>query len=477
MASSNHPIISGYVVCEKIGSGSYGEVYKAYKKDAKKEVVAIKCVTLSKLSKTAQDNIISEIGILKKLNHENIVMLKDFSWDATHIYLIMEFCSGGNLWSYIRHRHRLNESTCRHFLQQLVHALSYLRQKNISHFDLKPQNIFLASRNLQVLKIGDFGLAQYISEDENNCTIKGSPLYMAPEIIIKGTYDSKADIWSVGIILYECLFGKAPYSSKTFDELISKIKDNAPIEIPSCASISSNCKHFLEGCLQRDPNKRFDFQEFFNHPFVDLEHAPNSESILKASNLIAKALDEERASKMKEAFEKYNEALKYLIPSMLIERDANKRASLRKKIKSYICRMEELKNETKNNIAKDAEIHEIPSNSSSSLTDSTISPQSLRELFDLSKTTPTMTTAIEIAQSGELYEKENNYTLALEKYEMALGKLLSLIQNEPKGRRRDLLLEVSNKWMERAELVKSFNQMESQIEADVSVNEKTCSLQ
>ena len=82
----------------------------------------------------------------------------------------------------------------------------------------------------------DFGFAQYLSCEEKKNSLRGSPLYMAPEMLLEHKYDAKVDLWSVGVIMYECLFGKAPYSSSTFEELAEKIKQKAPIEVLTQAS-------------------------------------------------------------------------------------------------------------------------------------------------------------------------------------------------------------------------------------------------
>ncbi|KAB7507992.1 Serine/threonine-protein kinase ULK3 [Armadillidium nasatum] len=326
------PRVEGYSLAEKLGSGSYADVYKGYKKGGK-EVVAVKCVVKNKLSKTALNNLISEIEILKSLCHTNIVKLKDFCWDDTHVFIIMEYCGGGM------------KKFAKDFCNSLCWLFFIYEKRILAIFDLKPQNILIASKKLQILKIADFGLAQYITDDDKNSVLKGSPLYMAPEIVLKRQYDARADIWSVGIILYECLFGKAPYSSKSFDELFSKIKANKPIEIPSNANISNECRNFLKGCLQRELSKRFDFNSFFDHPFVDLAHAPSSDSINKATEHLTKAIEDDKLGNCKEALQSYDEALKYLIPMMHSEVDSLKRMSLRKKINEYINRMETIKSQ------------------------------------------------------------------------------------------------------------------------------------
>uniref|UniRef100_A0A6A7FWC7 Serine/threonine-protein kinase ULK3 n=3 Tax=Hirondellea gigas TaxID=1518452 RepID=A0A6A7FWC7_9CRUS len=474
MAGKSNPTpplkVANYIIGDKIGSGGYADVYKAYKTADRKECVAIKAVLRSTLSSGSTDNLITEIRLLKQLNHDHIVQLEDFMCDENYIYIVMEYCSGGDLSHFIKLRHRLSESACQRFLQQLASALKYMREENVSHFDLKPQNILLASRRNPKLKIGDFGLAQLMTESEFSSKVKGSPLYMAPEILLKKQYDAKVDLWSVGVILYECLFGKAPYSSSTMEELIHRIKTDKQIQIPHNTSISSKCRDLLVRCLERDPEKRIGFEEFFNHPFVDLEHKPCPENIDKARALLCQAVEHDEKLNYEEALTLYTESLLYLVPTMHAENDANKRTSLRRSVTQYLSRTEILKKLLSQN-GLEIQLPSIPYISSDQ-TESAESPsinapsivmlnsftvehhQNVEELLSLASTTATMTGAIDIAKSGELYEREASYSIALEKYELALGKLLSLLSNEPHGRRRDLLLDVIKTWMKQAEQIK-----------------------
>ncbi|XP_058840150.1 serine/threonine-protein kinase ULK3-like, partial [Topomyia yanbarensis] len=200
------PDINEYQMLERIGSGTYATVFRAMKK-ATKEILAIKCVEKASLSKSAVDNIITEISLLKKLKHPHIVEMKDFLWDDRFIYIVMEFCSGGSLSGYIRQKRKLDETTCRIFLRQLALALRYMRENDVSHFDLKPQNLLLmrctggsSGGGGISLKVADFGFAQHLKLGQENTSVKGSPLYMAPEILLKHCYDATADLWSIGII-------------------------------------------------------------------------------------------------------------------------------------------------------------------------------------------------------------------------------------------------------------------------------------
>ncbi|KAK2552845.1 Serine/threonine-protein kinase ULK3 [Acropora cervicornis] len=113
------PRLEHYVMTEKLGQGTYANVYKAFKKGNTRDVVAIKCILKGSLSKTAIENLFTEIKLLKKLDHEHIVKLKDFEWNSDYIFLIMEYCSGGDLSRFIRGKRLLPEEIARRFLRQL----------------------------------------------------------------------------------------------------------------------------------------------------------------------------------------------------------------------------------------------------------------------------------------------------------------------------------------------------------------------
>ncbi|KAI5639328.1 protein kinase domain-containing protein [Phthorimaea operculella] len=338
------PKIDGYVVTEKLGSGSYSTVYKAYTKVGARTTVAIKCVDKSRVkhSGSAIDNLITEIRLLKTLSHPHIVQMREFTWDDRNIYIIMEYCCGGDLSKYIHKAGRVPEKKVLYFLQQLASALKFLREKGVVHMDLKPHNLLLHKDNGKyILKVADFGFAQHMSEETKQC-IRGSPLYMAPEMLC-GEYDARVDIWSVGVIMYECLFGRAPYSSNTFKELVEKIQKRAPVEIPRNSSISPGCLDLLTRLLQHDPNKRISYEEFFAHEYLDLEHMPSKENYEKAVTLIKQAIDLDSMGKLPEAFEAYRDSLLYLVPAVSCESDPVRKSALTAKLTKYMERAEEIK--------------------------------------------------------------------------------------------------------------------------------------
>ncbi|CAG0903314.1 unnamed protein product, partial [Darwinula stevensoni] len=378
---------------------------------------AIKCIDRSRLSKLGVENLICEIQLLKKLNHPNIVKMEDFLWDQKNIYIVMEYCGGGDLSKLIQRQKRLSEQVCRRYLHQLAKALKYLRENDICHLDLKPGNILLSS-SLKTLKLADFGFAQHLSEEDKETALKGSPLYMAPEILLGRSYDARVDLWSVGVILYECLFGKAPFSSSTLDEILRKIRDpRAKIVIPDDKNVSPECTDLLKGLLRRDPDDRLDFQAFFGHPFVDV----TSDPLEKGRALLTDAVEADADGRYPEALQAYSKGLPCLLSALHCEEDPLKASHLREKIAAYISRAETLK-------AKLSSIN-----------------NSCCQDVKLSWSTPGLKSGLELGLTGEAYDMGGEMGIALETYTRALGILLPLLPAEPQSPRRDLLSSQASK--------------------------------
>lgn len=172
-------------------------------------------------------------------------------------------------------------------MNQLSSGLSAMRQLNLVHRDLKPQNLLLTSRdcNKAVLKIGDFGFARYIHPQGGMAeTLCGSPLYMAPEILMMNKYDAKADLWSVGAIMFEMLAGRPPFLGSNHLELLRNIEkassQGSGAQLPAKVSYkcSPKCKSLLRGLLQRRPVSRISYEELFTHPFFEGLDAERSSS-------------------------------------------------------------------------------------------------------------------------------------------------------------------------------------------------------
>uniref|UniRef100_U3J590 Unc-51 like autophagy activating kinase 1 n=1 Tax=Anas platyrhynchos platyrhynchos TaxID=8840 RepID=U3J590_ANAPP len=205
-----------------IGHGAFAVVFKGRHKEKPELEVAVKCINKKNLAKS-QTLLGKEIKILKELKHENIVALYDFQ---VNTFTYGKYCNGGDLADYLHTMRTLSEDTIRLFLQQIAGAMKMLHSKGIIHRDLKPQNILLSyaggrksnPNNIRI-KIADFGFARYLQNNMMAATLCGSPMYMAPEVIMSQHYDAKADLWSIGTIIYQCLTGKAPFQASSPQDL------------------------------------------------------------------------------------------------------------------------------------------------------------------------------------------------------------------------------------------------------------------
>ncbi|KAI8075914.1 kinase-like domain-containing protein [Gilbertella persicaria] len=197
----------------------------------------------------------------------------------------MEFCSLGDLSHYIKQirSHKstkgsaggLPERVVRHFLRQLASALQFLRSQNLIHRDIKPQNLLLTpdKDDLPLLKVADFGFARFLPNASLADTLCGSPLYMGPEILSYKKYDAKADLWSVGAVLYEMVTGRPPFRASNHIELLKKIQENNdqihfPDERHHDIQIGSDLKDLIRKLLVMNPVSRISFDDFFKHPAV-----------------------------------------------------------------------------------------------------------------------------------------------------------------------------------------------------------------
>ncbi|XP_019437229.1 PREDICTED: serine/threonine-protein kinase ATG1t [Lupinus angustifolius] len=260
-----------YILKSKIGEGSYSLVWRAEQRPSG-DVVALKQVFLSKLNPYLKACLDNEINFLSSLKHRNIIrLIHFFQVDDGCVYLVLEFCAGGDLASYIRCHGRVQQETARKFMQQLGSGLKVLHSHNIIHRDLKPENILLSNHGDDVvLKIADFGLSRTTRLGEYAETVCGSPFYMAPEIIQFQRYDNKVDMWSVGTILFELLNGYPPFNGRNNVQLLKNIKSctQLPFSQLILSGLDPDCLDICSRLLSLDPVERLSFDEFYRHRFL-----------------------------------------------------------------------------------------------------------------------------------------------------------------------------------------------------------------
>eukprot|EP00736_Rhodelphis_marinus_P002871 Rmarinus@m.13599 len=263
--------MEGYHVIELIGEGSFGKVYKGRRKYTG-QIVALKFI--SKVGKAEKDirNLRQEIEILRTLNHPNIILLLDAFETNVEFCVVTEFARG-ELFQILEDDQQLPESVVQTIAKQLICALDYLHSNRIIHRDMKPQNILIGYDGL--VKLCDFGFARAMSCNTLVLTsIKGTPLYMAPELVQESPYTHAVDLWSVGVILYELFVGQPPFYTNSIYSLIHLIVKD-PVKYPS--NMSDPFKSFLKGLLQKAPDKRLTWPHLREHPFVKLTDADRRE--------------------------------------------------------------------------------------------------------------------------------------------------------------------------------------------------------
>ncbi|CAD8091745.1 unnamed protein product [Paramecium sonneborni] len=282
---SKHPI-QNYQILKVIGKGAFAIVYQGQHVKTK-EIVAIKQISTDMQEGPHKEKMLQlfnqEIEIMKAIKHQNIIELKEVQYTSDSINMILEYCGLGDLEKYIKKnsaKNRLAESEAKPLILQLLDAMKMLRLKNVVHRDLKLANI-LINEQMQI-KLGDFGFAKSVMSDlmESYC---GTPITMAPEILKKNdNYDHKCDIWSLGVMIYQILYGQPPFIPKkaTVIDLIKEI-EKQNISFSEQVVVSSECKDLIRKMLVEDPKKRTSFEDIFTHPWCVKEQIDLRKSVLQ----------------------------------------------------------------------------------------------------------------------------------------------------------------------------------------------------
>lgn len=255
-------VIDNYVLLKVIGSGQFGDVHRAKRLDTE-EYYAIKAIKLDKFQNTPQLNILTrnEVEILSKIDNANIIKFVKMLKTANNIYIVYELCNGGTLEELLDKKKFLSEQEATDIFKQVLNACKTLVELNILHRDIKPSNILF---NDEIVKVADFGFCKSLkSHTDLTETMVGSPVYMGPEILKGQPYSMKADIYSLGVLFYEMLYGIVPFEDVSIPGLLSKIKEGN-IVFHTFNKISTFTENLIKKMLDPSPTCRIDWTELFD---------------------------------------------------------------------------------------------------------------------------------------------------------------------------------------------------------------------
>lgn len=264
-------LLKEYILLEHLGAGAYGVVQKVRHK-LSGQIRAMKTI---KKNAVCEDKSLREIENLMLLDHPKILKLYEFFYDNKNIYIITEFCEGGELFDKIKERNGFfTERDAATILKSIFQAVAYCHSMKLVHRDLKPENIILEGNNLENIKLIDFGTANIISPNQKFKERLGTAYYIAPEVL-KKNYDEKCDLWSIGVIMYILLTGEPPFNGENDEEILKNVKTGiVNFSSPIFSEISNEAKDLLKKLLERIPSKRISAVCALEHPWIK-NLAPN----------------------------------------------------------------------------------------------------------------------------------------------------------------------------------------------------------
>ena len=258
--------ITDFEQLANLGIGGYGKV-NLYRHKVTGAEYAIKLIDKTKFENKQQKELFArEVEIMYKIRHPNIVRLYTHFEDESNCYIALEYIKKGNLYSYTQSMPNkvLDAATVAHFVVDLISSLYYLHNMNppIIHRDIKPENLLIGNNGQ--LKLTDFGGSNYL-EGSVRYTTCGTQIYHSPEMLLKKGYDTRVDIWAIGVLIFELMVGKPPFRSDgqhSMEDNIINLRINWP------KSINLLAKNLIQKILKLDPNERPTLEEILEHQFI-----------------------------------------------------------------------------------------------------------------------------------------------------------------------------------------------------------------
>lgn len=273
--STNPFITKNYDLEETIGQGHFATV-KSAKHIFSGERVAIKIIDKLKLDSISREHLFQEVKCMKLVQHPNVVRLYEVIDTNSKLYLIQELGDGGDMYDYImKHSNGLDEDQAKIYFCQIVNAIKYCHDLKVVHRDLKPENVVFFQQTGQV-KLTDFGFSNTYESDSKLLTSCGSLAYSAPEILLGDSYYAPpVDIWSLGVILYMLVTGRAPFQEANDSETLMMILD-CKYYLPEY--LSKECSDLIARMIVKDPSKRISLDDIKSHDWFLTKHDESSDS-------------------------------------------------------------------------------------------------------------------------------------------------------------------------------------------------------
>ena len=275
--SEQQPKITDFEEISEIGAGGYGRV-NLYKHKITGATYAIKLIDKTKFENQLQRQLFArEVEIMYKISHPNIVKLYSHFEDKFNCYLVMEYIKQGNLYTLLQSQpnKNLDQKSIANYIVDLISSLYYLHNMNpkIIHRDIKPENLLLCKDNH--LKLTDFGGSNYYFQNNARFTTIGTKIYQSPEMLLNKGYDTRVDIWAIGVLLFELLCGYPPFKKDThsLEDNIINLRINWPVKMNLLG------KNLISKILKIEPDNRLTLEEILTHKFIS-DIVPNAKNRL-----------------------------------------------------------------------------------------------------------------------------------------------------------------------------------------------------
>ena len=273
-----------YEIRQVLGKGKFGLVKLGIHRGSGRKV-AIKIINKKLVTPIDVQQVKTEIDILKIAKHPNIIKLYDVFENENYIYIIMEYCAGGDLFSYIEKRgFRLPETRAAEIIHKLSTAVFFLHEYGVVHRDLKPENILMTDNSSNAdIRLVDFGLGKIIGPGEMCTDPFGTFSYVAPEVLKEKPYSFKVDLFAIGIIAYLLVAGFLPFDHETSEKEIARqtVYEPTPFPLSIWKNISNEARMFVDNLLQKNPDKRMGIQEVLRHKWLQKFNSKESISFKK----------------------------------------------------------------------------------------------------------------------------------------------------------------------------------------------------